>query len=153
MDLDLVAKLGLKLHNKVYNIACTNYKRLKKRMVISKYRDNPKYLNIGGGIFVRDHWRVLDFITPWYNYLGIFVDYDFDLESLKKFPIDDESFDLVYIFHVLEHLSDQAVVHTLKETYRILKPGGVRIVVSDIDLAPLSLQTPTFKVVQNVISG
>jgi len=107
----------------------------RKREMIDNYRDDPKYLNVGGGDFVREHWRVLDYYTPWYDYSDVFIDFDIDLEDLDRWPIEDDSYDLVYSSHALEHLSDDAVERTLEEAHRILKPGGrIRINVPDMDL-------------------
>lgn len=49
--------------------------------------------------------------------------------------IPDEAADLVYMCHVLEHVSHRSVMETLREMRRLLKPGGVlRISVPDLDL-------------------
>lgn len=42
---------------------------------------------------------------------------------LEELELPGESFDLVHINHVLEHIPDPAV--TLREIHRLLKPGGV----------------------------
>jgi predicted SAM-dependent methyltransferase len=48
--------------------------------------------------------------------------------------IPDEAADLVYMCHVLEHVSHRAVMETLREMCRVLKRGGVlRISVPDLD--------------------
>jgi predicted SAM-dependent methyltransferase len=39
-------------------------------------------------------------------------------------PIEDETYDLVYASHVIEHVPWYRVHAALKEVYRILKPGG-----------------------------
>lgn len=51
----------------------------------------------------------------------------------SRFPWPDGSADVVYASHVFEHL-DRATRHNfMKESYRVLKPGGVlRIVVPDL---------------------
>lgn len=108
----------------------------KKRGIVKSYSESPFYLNIGGGQFVRKHWRVLDFYSDWYDYDEQFIDYNVDLEDLSQWPIEDDTVDLIYTAHTLEHLSDAAVRHTLREAARILKPNGaIRISVPDIDLA------------------
>lgn len=43
--------------------------------------------------------------------------------TAEHIDADDESFDIVTILHTVEHLSDPQ--RTLKELYRILKPGGM----------------------------
>lgn len=108
----------------------------KKHRIINSYTDSPFYLNIGGGQFVRNNWRVLDFYSDWYDYDEIFIDFDVNLEELIQWPIEDDTADLIFSAHTLEHLSNKAVQHTLREAARILKPGGaIRISVPDIELA------------------
>lgn len=107
-----------------------------KEEVIKNYSDDEKYLNVGGGDFLKENWRVLDFYTDWYDYDPIYVDYDVDLEERNRWPIETESYDLVYSSHTLEHLTDETVEHTLKEAFRILSPGGtIRLNVPDLNVA------------------
>lgn len=115
----------------------TIYDSWRKKYIIKNYKSSPKYLNVGGAQFVRENWRVLDYIIPnWYNHNPIFVDFNIDLEKCETWPIETESYDLVYTSHTLEHLSEKAVYWTLKEIYRALKKkGGLRITVPDIDLS------------------
>jgi predicted SAM-dependent methyltransferase len=40
-------------------------------------------------------------------------------------PLEDNSVDLVYASHVLEHIEWYNTISALKEVYRILKPGGL----------------------------
>lgn len=107
-----------------------------KEEIIENYSEDEKYLNVGGGDFLRKNWRVLDYYTDWYDYDPIFIDYDVNLEDQNRWPIETESYDLVYTSHTLEHLTDSTVEHTLEEAYRILSPGGtIRINVPDLDVA------------------
>lgn len=106
----------------------------RKRNVIQNYTDT-KYLNVGGGKFIRDDWRVLDYHTDWYDYSEMFIDYNINLEDGMEWPIDDNEFSLVFSSHTLEHLSDEAIEKTLSEMHRILEPGGlVRLNVPDVDI-------------------
>lgn len=51
-------------------------------------------------------------------------------------PIDSNSCDGVYASHILEHLSRNDIEVALKETLRILRPGGIfRLVVPDLEIA------------------
>jgi len=53
----------------------------------------------------------------------------------KLWMIPDASADLIYMCHVLEHVGHNDSMSTLREMYRILRPGGVlRISVPDLDL-------------------
>lgn len=55
-----------------------------------------------------------------------------NLFKLKMMPANVA--DMIYMSHVLEHVSHRAIVTTLKEMHRILKPGGVlRVSVPDFD--------------------
>jgi SAM-dependent methyltransferase len=51
-----------------------------------------------------------------------------DLESLDPWPFDDNSFDEVHAYCVLEHIGRQGdyrkFFHDFSEIYRVLKPGG-----------------------------
>jgi SAM-dependent methyltransferase len=108
----------------------------KKKNVIQNYSDTPRFLNVGGGNFVRDDWRVLDYYSDHYSYDEILIDYPIDLEELEQWPIESESYDLVYSSATLEHLSDDAIEQTLQEAHRILKPGGgIHITVPDSRMA------------------
>lgn len=56
--------------------------------------------------------------------------------NLKAYPLKfkDNSFDLVYASHILEHFNKVKVLKVLKEWVRVLKPGGVlRISVPSFD--------------------
>ena len=44
-------------------------------------------------------------------------------QDLTSLAFDEDTFNLVYCYHVLEHVADHMAV--LKEIYRVLKPGGV----------------------------
>ncbi|UCG53509.1 MAG: methyltransferase domain-containing protein [Candidatus Latescibacterota bacterium] len=43
-------------------------------------------------------------------------------DANDPWPFEDESFDVVYSSHVVEHL--ESGLHYFKEVYRVLKPGG-----------------------------
>ena len=44
--------------------------------------------------------------------------------DIKKLPFDDDSVDVIYACHVLEHIFRREVSVTLKEWNRVLKKGG-----------------------------
>ena len=54
-------------------------------------------------------------------------------DIIKGLPVPDASADGVYASHVLEHLSLEDMRTALRNTWRILKPGGVfRLIVPDL---------------------
>jgi len=108
----------------------------RKSAIIERYSETDRYLNVGGGEFVKEDWRVLDYDTDWYDYDPILIDYELDLEARTQWPIESDSYDIVYSSHTLEHLTDETVEHVLEEAYRVLRPGGtIRLNVPDASLA------------------
>lgn len=56
-------------------------------------------------------------------------------DAVAKIPHSDNSVDVVYTCHMLEHLDRREAVQFLAETMRVLKPGGIlRVVVPDLKL-------------------
>lgn len=83
-----------------------------------------------GGVARRAGWQVLN-IQPGEN-----VDHVGDVRDLSRFA--DQTFDMVYASHTLEHLGYRGDLQkALAEVARILRPGG-RLFVSVPDLAILS---------------
>ena len=56
------------------------------------------------------------------------------LDLREKTPYPDNSFDVVYHSHLLEHFSKPFAPVFLRECFRLLKPGGtIRVVVPDLE--------------------
>jgi predicted SAM-dependent methyltransferase len=85
------------------------------------------WLNIGGTAR-KERWKVLN-IQP-----GDHVDYVGDISDLSQFP--DQSWDVIYTSHTLEHLGYQkALPRALAGIHRILRPGGkLFATVPDLDV-------------------
>jgi SAM-dependent methyltransferase len=69
----------------------------------------------------------LDYTTGDYN--SPIADIHFDLHEA---PFEDNSFDVIFCNHVLEHVEDAA--QCMRELYRIMKPGGWGIFQVPIDI-------------------
>ena len=55
------------------------------------------------------------------------------LDASKRFPFDDNSIDVIFSSHVLEHLSFEGADSMIKECYRCLcKDGVLRIIIPDL---------------------
>lgn len=55
------------------------------------------------------------------------------VDATKHLPLPDNSVEVLYTSHMIEHLDREEVKLFLREAYRILAPGGIiRIVVPDI---------------------
>lgn len=56
------------------------------------------------------------------------------LDARKPFPLPDESFDVVFTEHMIEHLLYSDAVRCLRECRRVLKPGGrIRVATPSLD--------------------
>ncbi|GAA6615451.1 class I SAM-dependent methyltransferase [Scytonema sp. NUACC26] len=106
-------------------------------------------LNLGCGSHTPSGWVNVDYaLGAWIAKLPVFslinkifkiinIDWSDEIfmhDLRKKFPWEDNSVDVVYSSHTLEHLSRTEGQHFLRECYRVLKPNGViRIVVPDLN--------------------
>jgi len=80
-------------------------------------RKSRRFLEIGPGNARLPGFETLDIIG------GRNVDYVWD--ASKPLPFKDNTFDLIYASHVLEHIPWYKTEEVLKEWVRVLKPGGV----------------------------
>ncbi len=85
-----------------------------------------RMLNLGCGATFHDHWVNMDFT----DHGGKVIAYDLRL----GIPFADETFDVVYHSHVLEHFPKAWGEFFLQECLRVLRPGGLlRVVVPDLE--------------------
>ncbi len=108
-----------KLSNRVYD-------------TFPKQAPSEKYFyNIGAGSFQHPYWTNIDYATK--HYSSVQKDFiQYDLMEMKPLPIEKNMAEIVYSSHTIEHISDEAVRNMLKESYRILKPGGgIRLTTPD----------------------
>lgn len=87
-----------------------------------------RYLNVGCGHHYSQapEWINLDFDSTGPNVVKH--------NLLNGIPFDDESFDVVYQSHVLEHFTKKDGENLISECFRVLKTGGVlRIAVPDLE--------------------
>lgn len=127
---------------KSFNTIGLDLKRLKKidpnlKQYYALYPEdsvkNHRFYNVGAGLFRHPAWTNIDHFSEWYK--GNITDIDYDLESLKPFPIPDNSAEVVYSSHTVEHISNAAAQNLFNEAYRVLKPGGyLRVTTPNIDL-------------------
>lgn len=87
-----------------------------------------KYLNLGCGshFSTNSEWTNLDFTSNSTNVI--------EHNLLSGIPFSDNTYDLVYHSHVLEHFSQNDGKKLIKECFRVLKPDGVlRIAIPDLE--------------------
>lgn len=83
------------------------------------------YLNLGCGSHYNEDWVNVDFVSTGAGVIG---------HNLKNgIPFNDNSFEVVYHSHVLEHFTKHDGKKFLTECYRVLKPGGIiRVAIPDL---------------------
>ena len=84
------------------------------------------YLNLGCGATFHNEWTNIDFVSvsPEVKQYNL----------LKGIPCNNETFEVVYHSHVLEHFPKKQAVEFIRECYRVLKPGGIiRIAIPDLE--------------------
>jgi len=105
-------------------------------------------LNLGCGAHVIDSWINVDYALgakfmkiPFFKLINkklqIFkLDWDqriFIHNLTQVFPWNENSIDVIYSSHTLEHLNKNDGIFFLNECYRVLRPGGIiRIIVPDL---------------------
>lgn len=114
---------------KIKNFLLEIYWYIRRRLFpppIPKNADGKVYLNLGsaektGPEFINIDMKVL----PSVHHIA-------DVTDLKMFP--DNSIDMIYACHLVEHIPRSRLVDTMKEWRRALKPGGIfRFAVPDFD--------------------
>lgn len=93
---------------------------------MTKKYPEKKLLNLGCGHRFRSDWVNVDFNPHSKEILGY--------NLTQRLPFQDNSFDLIYHSHFLEHLSQSQGESFMLECHRLLKPDGVvRVVVPDLE--------------------
>lgn len=87
----------------------------------------PNYLNIGW-------WEHLGHGTLYGNPNGVENTFLLNHDLVKGIPAADNSLEVVYHSHMLEHLSYAEGIEFIAACYRVLQPGGVlRVLVPDLE--------------------
>ena len=97
-------------------------------------KNKKAFYNVGAGSFSHPHWTNIDYSSDSYSAMqSNFLEHD--LMELVPLPIEDESAEIIYSSHTIEHVSDEAVRNLINDSYRALKKGGViRLTTPDIML-------------------
>lgn len=79
-------------------------------------------LQLGSGPNLLPGWLNTDFVHG-----------DAFLNVTRRFPLPDGSLAYVYSEHMIEHVSEQQGLHVIRESFRVLRPGGVlRVTTPDL---------------------
>lgn len=125
----LLNRIGYSISKVNMNDIYLYYKLYERKDILDR-----RFYNIGAGRFRHKAWTNIDHHS--YHYRRNPVDIDHDLFENKPFPLEDNSANIVYSSHTIEHLPDVSVINMFSESYRILKKDGFfRITTPNIDLA------------------
>lgn len=119
-----------------------NYHVLFKTLVnfdVKKLREadvDQLNINVGAGSFSHPDWINLDKVSPFYRKMQTNRVIDWDLLEKTLLPFPDNSINLIYTSHVIEHLPNDVVDFFFSQSHLKLKPGtgGIRIVCPDFNL-------------------
>jgi predicted SAM-dependent methyltransferase len=113
---------GLSSFIKAYHYALRGH--LARTAIVRRYlrsTDEPG-LQLGGGPNLLDGWLNSDLVHG-----QIF------LNVTRRFPIPDQSLAYVFTEHMIEHVSEPRGLHVIRESFRVLRPGGVlRVTTPDL---------------------
>ena len=114
-----------------YDNSFTIYSSIADKNLYKNFNKFSKFLNFGSGAFFHNRWKN-------YDYPGLSDDYknaqgtegkDFHsinlCDSNLTIPETNESVDLIYCSHTLEHIDINSSIRFLKECFRILKKNAV----------------------------
>ncbi len=93
----------------------------------------PRLLHVAPEVCLMRHLtrayshRPADYVTA--DLESPLADLHFDIQSI---PLEDESFDVIFCNHILEHVADDRLA--LKEMYRVMRRGGWGVMLSPVDL-------------------
>jgi len=89
-------------------------------------------VNLGAGNFSLFGWASVDHVNDDYADIQSKEFIECNFSSYDLFPFEDDSVDLFYCSHVIEHISPAYIDHFFAEVYRCLKPSGlIRIICPD----------------------
>jgi predicted SAM-dependent methyltransferase len=117
-------KLKKKLLNIERNVLVLYKKQDIKKVIQSR---SALYLHLGCGQIHLPNWINIDIVNT------AAVDLKWNLKY--GFPFDDNSIDLIYSEHFLEHLTLDDGISLLRNSYKVLKTGGIiRIAMPDLEV-------------------
>ena len=111
---------------------------------------NRQFINFGPGSFKHKFWQNADRYYEgdknWSdirdNKYNMQIDVEWNLTANKNLDIENNTIEICYCSHLIEHAWDDNVQFFFKDIHRILKKGGVfRVVCPDIDLGIESYKT------------
>lgn len=118
----------------------------RRRRIVRDYvaKHTVRKLQLGSGLKLMAGWLNTDcslvFKSPCF------------LDVTRPFPIEDAQFDYVFTEHLIEHLTFKEGQNLLRESFRVLKPGGkIRVACPDMEKLTSLYQEPKTPAQQHYI--
>ena len=114
-----------------YDNSVTFYSASKDKKLYKNYSKDSKFINFGSGAFNHPLWINYDYPGQSNYYKKLQGDKEIDFYPINlckdnlKIHFEDNSCDLIYCSHTLEHLEEDKGFNFLKECQRILKPNAI----------------------------
>lgn len=98
--------------------------------------EGRRFYNFGAGNFYHKYWSNIEAKNSYDTLFQKRIQIEYNFTAREPIPVPDDSAEICYTSHVIEHLRDADVAHIFSEVHRMLKPGGVfRITCPDVDQA------------------
>jgi SAM-dependent methyltransferase len=121
------------------------FDRLYKECFSIESIQQKKFINFGPGSFNHRYWTTADKLylahqgKQWSEIRGKAfsekIQIVWDMYACRPVEVENDSFEIAYASHVIEHAWDAHVAYFLQDVLRILKPGGVfRVTAPNINL-------------------
>ena len=124
-------KLGIGSSLNRYDNSFTIYSSKADNNLYKNFLKSGKFINFGSGAFFHNRWKNYDYpgLSDYYKSAQGSEGEDFNSINLcdpnLSVPETDESVDLIYCSHTLEHIDATSSIRFLNECFRILKKNGV----------------------------
>lgn len=119
-----ISKKHLNTQEKTYPQVSNEENQLYRMFYPEESIKNRRFYNIGAGSFFHPYWTNIDYHNNFYSQNQHIVNIEYDLMKMERLPLQDNCAEIIYISHVLEHITDTAVNNILLECYRVLRGGG-----------------------------
>lgn len=123
--------LGLGASLNRYDNSVTFYSSFEDKRLYSDYKSDSKFINFGSGAFYHNRWKNYDYPGQSEYYKSIQGKSGKDFYPINlcdknlAVPEADNTVELIYCAHTLEHLDFGSALRFLEECFRILKKNGV----------------------------
>ena len=124
-------RIGLGTSINRYENSFTIYSAFADKKLYYNYKKSSKFICFGSGAFYHNRWTNYDYPGRSLYYKNIQGNEFEDFQPINLcdknlvLPEKNNSIELIYCSHTLEHIEEKSSKHFMKECFRILKKGGL----------------------------